>query len=88
LREVSRLIQMQEAAAEGFGGGLGAVADAQLGEDVADVALDGVLGDVERGADFLVALAGTDEAEDFDFALADIGPATRSARRRASSGGR
>ena len=55
-----RVRQADEAAPDGRRGGLRAVGDAQLAEDVVDVALDGGLADVERGRDLLVAAAEDD----------------------------
>jgi len=50
-----------------------AVGDAELVEDVMQVVLDGLLGDEEFFADFLVAEALGDELNDFFFAVAEQG---------------
>jgi hypothetical protein len=45
--------------------------EVKFGEDVADVVLDGLLGDEELGADLAVGVAAGDELEDFAFALGE-----------------
>ena len=62
-----------EAEADGFGGGLGAVVDVEFLEDAADVLFDGVFGDAECGGDFFVGVATGDEGENFEFAGGDVG---------------
>src|SRR5206468_1200427 len=61
--EVRRLRAVQTHA-DRVHGGLGAVRDAELREDVADVGLDGLLGDAELAGDALVREAAGDERED------------------------
>src|SRR3984893_3330332 len=50
------------------GGDVGAVGQAELAEDVLDVALGGALGDVHEGGDLLVGQALRDVCGDFAFA--------------------
>ena len=52
--------------------GLGAVAEPELVEDVADVGLDGFLGDDEAVGDLGVGQALGDELEDFGFAWGEV----------------
>src|SRR3712207_2752351 len=61
-----RLRWPDEAAADGYPGGFGAVVGAELGEDLADVELDGALGDEEPLGDLLVAQPPRDEPEHLD----------------------
>jgi len=46
-----------DAAANGFGGGLGPVINRELIEDVGDVAFHGVFGDRQSGCNFLIGMA-------------------------------
>jgi hypothetical protein len=48
------------------------VSQAELGEDVRDVRLDGGLADVELAADLRVGQAGRDQPEDLRFALGEL----------------
>src|SRR5690606_25251995 len=61
------------AALDGGEDGLGAVGDAELGEDVAQVDLHGALDEAEVGGDLLVAAAARDEAEDLELARRELG---------------
>src|SRR4051794_20652095 len=53
--------RVDEPGADGDDGRLRAVRDAELGEDVADVRLDRLLGDVELARDLLVGEAASDQ---------------------------
>lgn len=68
----SHLRQVNEAALEGEGGGVGAVGDAELAEQAVDVGFDGGLGDVEVGGDLFVGAAGDDAFEDTEFARGEL----------------
>src|SRR4051794_20481867 len=59
---------VHEAGAVGEGDGLDTVAQAQFGEDVVDVRLNGGVGDEEGGSDLAVGAAVGDQAQDFEFA--------------------
>ena len=68
----------------GVGGGRGARGDAELGEHVAHVAVHGALAEHELGGDRLVGLAGGNQPQDPQLALAEaMGIAGRAARERA-----
>ena len=54
--------------AEGEDGRLDAVLQAELGEDAADVGLDGLLADRQVPGDLPVAVTAGDQPEDFAFA--------------------
>ena len=56
---------------EGRGGGTGA--DVELGEDVGEVAGDGLLAEDQLGGDLRVAAAGSDQAEDLGLACGETG---------------
>jgi hypothetical protein len=56
------------AGSQGEGGGLGAVAGADLGVDVRDVPFHGVDADVQPARDLLVRRAGGEQAQDLAFA--------------------
>src|SRR5437879_1299419 len=56
--DAGQLVEVDDAALQGHGGGLGAVGGAEFAEQVVDVGLDSGLGDEEGGGDLLVALAG------------------------------
>lgn len=60
----------------------GAVVDAELGEDVLDVVVDGALGDVQPGGDLPVGQARTHEAGDLL-----LSPGQESERRALGVGG-
>jgi len=70
MQAATGLFELDDAALDGGGGGLGAVLHAELFEDVADVLFDGDFGQAEFGGDFLVAVALDDE---FEHALLAIG---------------
>jgi hypothetical protein len=67
------LLDGDDAAVEGDGDGLGAVATAKLGEDVAGVNAHGAFADGELGGDLFIRLAIGDEFENFEFAGAELG---------------
>src|SRR5215208_574156 len=69
----------------GVGSGLYAVGDAGLGEDVADVPLDGVIADEERVGDLAVALTLRQQTQHLHLAS---GEAVRINRRVAHAGAR
>ena len=71
----------------GGGGGRGARGDAELGEDVAHVPVDGALAEHERGGDRLVGLAGGDQAQDLELALGEAMRVGAARRGRASRSG-
>ena len=61
-------LEVNNAAADGDGDGLGAVAGAQLFHDVLDVNFDGLFGDEKFFTDVAVTIPLGDLAENFDFA--------------------
>ena len=67
------IVEGDQAALECVQGGLGAVGQVQLGEDVADVALDRALGDHEFTGDLLVAHPSGDQPQYVKLALAQAG---------------
>src|SRR4051812_30668516 len=67
-RGMGDLTHSQQAVLVGVGGGRGARGDAQLGEDVAHVAVDRPLAEDERGGDRAVGLPGGDAAQDLELA--------------------
>jgi hypothetical protein len=75
-------VERGEAFAEDVEGGLGAAAEVQFGEDVADVGAQGGLADGEAVGDLVVAVSLGDEAQDLDIA-AGQGAVARGPWRRA-----
>src|SRR5207253_7429884 len=65
---VCRLIQVDDAALQGEGRGVGAVADAELAQDIVDVNLDRAFRNRQVGGDDLIALALGDVFQDFKLA--------------------
>ena len=65
------------------GGGLGAIAEARLGEDICDVVRDSVEANEQLICDLLVRLAFGDQLEDFDL---PVGESVRVVRARRSRG--
>jgi hypothetical protein len=65
----SGVVEGGEALAEGVEGGLGAAAEVQFGEDVADVGAHGGLADGQLVGNLLVAVSLGDEAQDLDLAI-------------------
>ncbi len=64
---------MDQPALEGGGGGLGAVCDAELTENVIDMTLDCGFADAEAGADFFIALASHNQLQHFHFPTGQVG---------------
>ena len=61
-------LEFDDAPADGGGDGLGPVRDAEFGEDAFEEMFHGGLRERERVHDLLVALAGGQTLEDFEFA--------------------
>src|SRR5690349_16806552 len=61
----------RDADAQGIERGLRATLQTELGENVADVRLDGLLGDMERARDFLVGLPLRQQPQHLDLALGE-----------------
>ena len=64
----------------GVEGGLGAVGDAELGQNGAHVALDRAFSDPKAGGDFFIALASHDQLQYLALAGREIVDAMRAAR--------
>ena len=60
-----RQIRPSDVVAEGVGSGFGAVAGANFGVEIGDVALDGALAEEEPAGDFTSSPAIGDQPEDF-----------------------
>ena len=65
---VQRLVERDELRLEGGDRGLGAVLHVELGEDLGDVLLDGLLGDAEGSGDLPVGVPAGEVGEHFGFA--------------------
>ena len=64
--------EMDDTALQSYGDGLGAVAGGELGKDVFDMRLHGVLGDVEDGCDILVGSTAGKLVKHLNLALAEF----------------
>jgi hypothetical protein len=65
-------LELDDAALEGDGDGVGAVVGIELGQNTFDVGLDGFFGDGEVIGNDFIGVTGGDQAKDFDFASGEL----------------